>query len=165
MAITIATLRAAGLSPDQTLAVLEAEKAQGPSPGAIRQRRYREKKRDVTVTSPTVTSHGQLQLYQELMNGGKGVTVTSPVTPASSLTLLSSSVDSFPEPRARGAHPLPDDWQPNEGHVDLAKSLKWDRERFWFEAGKMRDWALSNGKRKHDWDRTFSNWIRRVGRH
>lgn len=52
---------------------------------------------------------------------------------------------------------LPDDWTPTPEHVEQARTAGIDAD---LEATKMRDWALSKGETRKDWDATFRNWIR-----
>lgn len=61
------------------------------------------------------------------------------------------------QPRSKKKHPLPDDWQPNRHHEQLAAQ---HGKNLLEEAEKFRDWALGGGKTYADWDRTFNNWLR-----
>ena len=54
---------------------------------------------------------------------------------------------------------LPDEWQPNEGHADRARSEGVDLRR---EALKFRNWAVGKGEARSNWDLTFTNWLLRA---
>src|SRR6266702_4565202 len=57
--------------------------------------------------------------------------------------------------------PIPEDFHPNGKHLDLAVELG-RTNRFAIECcEEMRDWAVSNGKTKANWDATLSGWMRR----
>ena len=64
--------------------------------------------------------------------------------------------DKSPAPRKRAAQ-LPDTWQPNRKHQDLAAERGVNLGE---EAAKFRDWAASKGEAKKDWDAAFRNWVR-----
>lgn len=83
-------------------------------------------------------------------------------TPMASDSIAVCSLQVAPEPplkkRARGAR-LPDDWEPNEGHREVAFAEGVDVR---VQATLMRDWAKANGVTKQDWDATFRNWLRKA---
>lgn len=58
--------------------------------------------------------------------------------------------------RRKPNRPIPDDWQPNDKHVETARTRGIEAA---VEAEKMRNWALSKDERRADWDRTFTNWL------
>ena len=60
-------------------------------------------------------------------------------------------------PPAKRATQIPKDWHPTEKHVALAAER---RVNITEEAEKFRDWCISTGATKKDWDATFRNWIR-----
>jgi biotin operon repressor len=55
---------------------------------------------------------------------------------------------------------LPEDWQPNEKHIALAKTLGFTQLTFEREADKMRDWAAAKGAKCIDWNARFRVWLR-----
>lgn len=57
------------------------------------------------------------------------------------------------------ATPLPDDWQPNPAHQQLAAELGVDCQD---QADRMRDWAKAKGETGKDWDARFRNWLRKA---
>jgi len=67
-------------------------------------------------------------------------------------------------PLRAGKHLIPADWRPSEVHFDLATRLGLSMKEVEEAAGEMRDWSLGNGERRSDWDRVFSNWLRRNSR-
>lgn len=66
-----------------------------------------------------------------------------------------------PEGQGRGARKratqLPDDWQPNERHRELATSLGVDLDR---ERQQFEDHHAAKGSTFKDWDRAFNTWLR-----
>jgi hypothetical protein len=59
--------------------------------------------------------------------------------------------------RKRPPTPLPDDWKPNDRHLEIAKERGLDPR---VELESFRDYAASVDWRKVDWDATFRNWLR-----
>lgn len=60
-------------------------------------------------------------------------------------------------PRKRGAHQIPDDWEPKPEHRQLAAERGVDLE---LEIAKVRDWSKGGNNRRLDWDAVVRNWIR-----
>jgi len=58
--------------------------------------------------------------------------------------------------RKRPARALPDDWQPNEKHADLARERGLNLER---ESAQFRDHAAAKDRRMVDWDAAFRQWL------
>ncbi len=69
------------------------------------------------------------------------------------------SRDRVERPAKKRATTLPDDWQPNDKHRSLALEHNIDIAT---EADVFRDYSLSKGWTKVDWNATFRNWIRRA---
>ncbi|MQA76722.1 MAG: hypothetical protein GEU88_20910 [Solirubrobacterales bacterium] len=59
--------------------------------------------------------------------------------------------------RRKRARQLPDAWQPNENHYQIARDLGRDIDR---ETERFRDHALSKRRTLVDWDAGFRNWLR-----
>lgn len=55
------------------------------------------------------------------------------------------------------ARQLPEDWKPNDAHLDLARQM---RVSPGLELDKFRDHAIANGRVQKDWDAAFRNWLR-----
>ena len=62
-----------------------------------------------------------------------------------------------PSSAPKRASKLPDSWAPTPEHQEQAAQAGINIA---LEADKMRDWALSKGETRKDWDATFRNWIR-----
>lgn len=60
-------------------------------------------------------------------------------------------------PRKRGAHQIPDDWEPKPEHRQLAADRGVDLE---LEIAKVRDWSKGGNNRRLDWDAVVRNWLR-----
>lgn len=52
---------------------------------------------------------------------------------------------------------IPDDWEPNQKHVDLAMELK---VPLYHEVEKFKDHALAKGRVLKNWDAGFRSWLR-----
>lgn len=76
--------------------------------------------------------------------------------------LVIESADS----KKRKATKLPDDWQPNSKHYDLAAELRFTELDVLKFAREMRDWTVQEAHRpitkKANWDMAFSGWMRRA---
>ena len=69
--------------------------------------------------------------------------------------------DKKEKPPYRGAKrkgPIPDGWEPNAAHSEIAETV--GRDNLAMEATRFRDHALSNGRVQIDWDAAFRNWLR-----
>lgn len=61
-----------------------------------------------------------------------------------------------PSGRKRPARTIPDDWKPNDTHVQMAAKLNLDLAR---EAMRFRNHAATNERKVRDWDAAFRNWL------
>jgi hypothetical protein len=61
--------------------------------------------------------------------------------------------------RKKPAKQLPPDFHPSQQHIDLARELGVDLR---FEFAQFRDYWISEGRSKADWDATLRNWIRKA---
>ena len=89
-----------------------------------------------------------------------GTATVLPVAESSSRALSSSSASAVKEKPPLGAkrkRPMPDGWEPNAGHAEIAEISGRDLA---LEAAKFRDHALANGRLQIDWDAAFRNWLR-----
>lgn len=94
-----------------------------------------------------------------------GSPVESPRTSEASLSLTSLSKDSeqkkeVKKVRAR-KHPLPPEFQPDEGHFAAALKLGKPRQYVIDKCEDMRIWAGSSGALKVDWGLTLHGFMRR----
>ena len=62
-----------------------------------------------------------------------------------------------PSSAPKRASKLPDDWTPTAEHQAQAAQAGINIS---LEVEKMRDWALSKGETRKDWNATFRNWLR-----
>ena len=58
--------------------------------------------------------------------------------------------------------PLPDDWMPRQVDIDRMVEQGLGPSVLEEEIDNIKDWALSQGATKKDWDATFRMWMRRV---
>lgn len=61
--------------------------------------------------------------------------------------------------RKRPARTLPDDWKPNDGHLQICRQRGLDAAT---ELANFRDHAIANDRRQVDWDATFRTWLRKA---
>jgi len=52
--------------------------------------------------------------------------------------------------------PIPDDWNPNEKHIEKARTYKLDLD---LQADKFRNYCQANGKKYKDHNAAFNNWL------
>jgi hypothetical protein len=88
-----------------------------------------------------------------------------PPTPSPSPTPLlpgvpdadaSDAAQQKPSSRRRPERPIPDDWAPNDKHLEQAREKRADLA---FEAMRFRNHAQTNDRRVRDWDAAFRNWL------
>jgi hypothetical protein len=82
--------------------------------------------------------------------------------PISGAPTAEAAVPDEPGPtktRKKPAKPFPPDFHPSQQHIDLARELNVDL-RCEFE--QFRDYWISEGRPKADWDATLRNWIRKA---
>jgi len=154
LSATIAKMRAAGLSSEAILAVLECivlEAKPEKSGAARRQAAYRERnalrnKRNSDVTSDELVS----PLGPPLEGFPTPLPKTPPIIPPSS--------------KKPKAHALPSDWEPDAKTWNLADQLGFTSQEAWDQLERMRDWAGNAGAKglKSDWNAAFRNWLKRA---
>jgi hypothetical protein len=154
LSATIAKMRAAGLSSEAILAVLECivlEAKPEKSGAARRQAAYRERnalrnKRNSDVTSDELVS----PLGPPLEGFPTPLPKTPPIIPPSS--------------KKPKAHALPSDWEPDAKTWNLADQLGFTSQEAWDQLERMRDWAANAGAKglKSDWNGAFRNWLKRA---
>lgn len=165
MAITVAILRAAGLSSDQIIRVLELEQSERMAHERERKRVYRRKnsnKNNVRVVECPGTDG----------TDGTDGTILSPIKKEKnqkkeinpSPLLVSSSNELATRRGQQRGYRLPDNWMPSEVDGEFAVA-RIGRERSQTEFEKFCDYwharAGPNGV-KLDWSATWRNWIRKA---
>jgi hypothetical protein len=78
-------------------------------------------------------------------------------TPPTPLKGGGERADGTPKKSSRRGTQLPDDWQPNDRHCEIARTERVDLQR---ALDQFRDWAAAGGVVKKDWNATFNNWLR-----
>jgi hypothetical protein len=173
MEISIATLRAAGLTEAQVLRVVELaereRKAQARDLSRIRQRNHRSRN-DVTRDKRDIANGHEITRQNQ--SSRNDVTRDS-VTNGHSFFLTSSLESPLTESqhskngvsgRARRGSRLSPDWNPDFEDLAFARNFL-DPSRIASEAARFRDyWLARAGPQavKLDWPATWRNWIRRV---
>lgn len=157
IATAVRHLMAAGVTGEALLdaiAEMEAEVRSEPkqrSAGAIRQERYRERKRN---EASQVTDGDGCDANPSL---SRPLSPQTPQTPT----------HTHPEnnTRARKGHRLPVDWEPKPLTAETAAMVaEWPDGEVQRELAKFRDWAAAAtgaNSRKSDWDAAWRNWLRR----
>ena len=189
MAITVAILRAAGLSSDQIVRVIELEESERLLTRREQNRKAKQNQRsrqqisaasadiaDIADTKPIIqqTQHSCQQNSAD--NADIGSPSPSPSASPSSSPLILPLLTTFPpsqssppphgetRARSRPGCRLPDDWQPTFADLDFATS-QLGRERTGVEVETFRDyWHAKAGHLavKLDWSATWRNWVRKA---
>jgi len=139
--IDIRTLRAAGLSAEQILKVIEEDQAKVREQTRIRQRNHRSRNGDLRDKRDTQEKTVADQHPRQQCHGD-----TPPLTVLLPSSSLSSSIDRPLSVAARAKRPLPADWEPKGEQRDPA------------EADEFRDHARAKGYRYIDWDAAYRNF-------
>jgi len=145
--ITIATLRAAGLTEAQVLRVIEIEQRerieQKREAAKVRARNYRARhasERDVT-------------LLRRDARDARDATYKD--------TSLLPSLEKKERKKGRKkVHALSAQWVLTEADRNFAATRNWPQARIESEGERFRDYWLANGKTKADWAATWRNWVR-----
>jgi hypothetical protein len=158
----IATLRAAGLTDSQIVAQLEERGRRRTEQNRQAQKRSRGRIQQNIQQNQQSCQQCQHDIAdtEKIPNKNNGHVIQNMITHDHSISSsLFPLVDSFPVPRARGAHPFPDDWVPKPEHETLAKKIGFDRSRFFVEVEKFKGHWGSSSKRRTDWDKAFRKWL------
>jgi hypothetical protein len=149
--ITVATLRAAGLSDSAIVKVLEIEQKERNAARREQNRINKQNQRARQHVSADVADCADT---------------------VNALSLEVSKKESFSEERkkdskkdiARGSF-CPSDFQATEGHYRLGEALSLSHQQVDDTARAMVEWSVSNRNRavarKADWSLTFNGWLRR----
>jgi hypothetical protein len=181
MKLSIASLRAAGVTADMIVVAMEFEQAASDDKrrAATRERVRRHRERNAGNARNNGNAlhalHEPCQTSKSLENNDISVTlhhVTASRAPApltSFLPNLLSKEESKKERKKEGVsnrgERLSADWQPNFAHY--AEAAKSGQSAAWVDrlADDMRVWAEANANRqiarKANWDQTFTGWLRR----
>ena len=132
-------------SRDEVLAKREQTAAAGRKGGQARAKRTVKRPASETLSEPSSESPSETEANVQAES--KPVPVPVPVPQ---------------EHKVKGARrapelPLPDDWEPNTKHHDIATEEGIDCQR---EAEQFRDHAAANDRRQRDWDAAFRTWLR-----
>lgn len=120
---------------------------QGDPTGKQRQRRYRQRQKEVTESEDVapvtgVTRHTRSVTPTET----ETETIKPPIVPQGGSA-------------KRRKSKLPDDWQPNDRHRETASAAGFDVDGL---ARDFRDHAEATGRVQLDWDAAFRTWINRA---
>lgn len=89
---------------------------------------------------------------------GEAMATTESDTKAETKQSTSAREDDETSGRSRAVK-LPDGWEPNENHADIATEEGVNLDR---EVEQFRDHAKANGRTQRDWDASFRNWLRKA---
>lgn len=159
---TLALMVAAGLSGEQIVEIarsIEADRAPSSTAGAVRARRFREKRRAERNVTDNVTR-----------NVTERNAEPSPSPPPPSFPQTPNQPPPphpHPEPETRTrkadrAKQLPDDWEPpvlKAGTVAADIVHRWQPGRIERELSRFRDHHRARGTRMVDWDAAWRTWI------
>lgn len=180
--ISIATLKAAGLSADQIVSVLESAEADRGRSDEAKRVKNRDRMRASRAARAAHSMHNAntahndaqpehtIEKQQELESG-------PPVAPESALSYLLPSSESQQEKkeeekkerakrtRAERGHVCPDDLHPSEVHFAAGARKSVSRPRVEACCEAMKSWSKSNSHRavarKVDWNAALFGWIDR----
>jgi hypothetical protein len=145
--ITIATLRAAGLTEAQVLRVIEIEQRerieQKREAAKVRARNYRARhasERDVTLLRRDARDARDATTYKDT-------------------SLLPSLEKKERKKERKKVHALSAQWVLTEADRNFAATRNWPQARIDSEEQRFRDYWLANGKAKADWAATWRNWV------
>lgn len=97
-------------------------------------------------------THGVTEDVTNTVRTGSGTGSTSSLVSAPQVKKTS---------RKRAAKDIPDDWKPNEAHLELAKDLGVSTRGL---ADEFREHHAAKGSRFVDWDQAFRTWIRNAAK-
>jgi len=135
-----------------------AANASARSSGALRQQRYRERKKSaegVTKRNESVTRYVEPEASPTVTNRNESVTRDAPP-----LSIKNIEVERKKEKRGTRLSP---EWSPSDADRAYARSLGWSESQINREAENFRDYWLAKAgadAAKTDWGRTWSRWIR-----
>ena len=115
---------------------------------ALRERRKRERN--------SVTRDAKEGSVTPLPNPNPNPNTSNDVLDAGEENPSEDDSSSKPSKRRSSKTLIPDDWHPNEHHVQTAGERGIDLAN---EAQKFRAYAESNAKRYANWDQAFNNWL------
>jgi hypothetical protein len=167
--ITIALLRAAGLTEAKVLRVAELEEAADRAANAARQARFRERKRNAkTVTSNASNVANVTSVTPQIIEQNQQPCNESNVTGVTHgrigvLTSSSSTKESKKERRKKAStarkSALLAGWTLPEEGIAFARSKGWPEDRISTEALRFRDHAHANGRLQVDWAAAWRGWV------
>lgn len=148
---TIRAMRAAGVDPDQIVDTVLAIAEERLANDRARQAKSRNAKKNGNVTAVTnVTGVTDPSLDKEV-----------PPDPPKKLIPTQKKTPPTGGQKKRGPTLCRPDWEPDENTVSRLLSEGHTRSVIAAARREMIDWSQSGGKRKHDWNATLRNWVRR----
>lgn len=131
MRVSIAQLRAAGMTNDQIVRLLEEREAE-----------RREQNRKAQI------NHRSRQHERDLRSDIADSTIEK--------SLTDSSLKKIRKERKIG---MPAHWQPTPQDRDYAKGKGWSEQRITSEGERFRNYYLANGKKMQCWSAKWQNWV------
>ena len=147
MTITIASLRAAGLSAEQIVRVFETVETE-----KIERRRTRNRINKQNQRSRHHVSADSGDIDDTLTSA---LNLSSPSLSSEKKEKEGSKIKSLPRKTL-----LPDGWEPKDGHLAKAERLNLDAGFVAEKADDLRNWAHSKAVMRADWDATFYGFLK-----
>jgi len=153
-------LTAAGMSPGEAASLIARAHAEMAAPslskGAIRTRRWRERK-----ASQNVTERHAVTPENPEVDASQSVTYRHKASPCDAPSLSKKEEDIKKErKRERRAQQLSDAWEHRP--EDWAFAVSQLGEAASLELQKFKDHARAKGRTAKDWDAAWRNWVRRA---
>lgn len=144
-------MRAAGVDADQIVETVLAMAEERLANDRARQAKSRNNKKDRHVTPVTNATDVT----------GPSLDKESPPNPQKKLIPTQKKNPPTGVKKKRGPTLCQPDWEPDEGTVSRLLSEGHTHSVIAASCREMIDWSQSGGKRKHDWNATLRNWVRR----
>ena len=154
LATTIKAMRQAGVPDSQIIETVLAMEEERLAKDRARQAKSRNNKKNRHVTHVTsVTRVTDPSLDKEV-----------PPHPPKKLNPTQKKNPPTGVKKKRGPTLCQPDWEPDANTVSALIAEGHTRSALEASRREMVDWSQSGGKRKHDWNATYRNWVRRNGK-
>ena len=149
-----------GCTPEQICAAVEAHEAEREEKVAARRRKDAERKRRSRAGMSNMSEMSRNVTRTPADSADKKK--VSPTPPSKkNISPPSPPMGGIPPTKNRGPTLCAPDWQPKAKTVETLRAEGHSADAIDRGKSEMIDWSQAGGKRKHDWDATLRNWVRR----
>lgn len=146
----IKELIAAGVTGDALVTAMERIEVAGKTPGAARQARYRERKKEKEATEESVTSDVTAsQVTNDIYTN----------LPSSEVLLGKKEVVGVTRASKPRATQLPPDWILPDAGWKYASKHGWSEDRTAHQFERFKNHAMANGRVQKNWLSAWYNWV------